>query len=611
MSQRQTTSLIYRFGYYHYQTDGKLQNMMEALEPYEVERVCLSPYEPSLDGVLLDRNRLTERLTRVRHVIRKLRRKKIAADLILPGLGTFRPTDAVYKRYIRTLYRLSAIIGVEDIWVDDTSIRAGGGFPRRGVLNWYAGIRRAVHSVNSKIKLGFRAAYPQHYQRCNLTAVEIAQTLAGMHQPRLIQSQPFLQDCDRTDILSAADTLATSIALNSKNDSAEIIGSIDHKWACSFHKSAESDQMQMNLNALFGMKTMMVDCFDKVGTAPGADNLYLQMHHHNHRFLKKLAKMVPENPLPSGVRVIEPAPARDIPRSAVRENPQSCWPTLLWRMGLPVSVVAASSLKPNEPGNPVYVLTGNTPEQLSRRQFNHIFKNGVLLDAQAAQSIQKMGLPGLLGVKVSGPIKNVQMEILSDQTFAAPYYGYKTVWADHLAADDFRLLKPFHNQARVITTLNQKNRIPITNGMVLFDNTEHNHRCAILPYSLQSSTASKLLSVERQRHLRDVLAWLLRRRLDCFVENTPDLVLFYLPDPQRKRMIIALLNVGFDWALDARIRLGQIPFTVKRVRELNDKGKLVAHPKLNLHISRDYQYLQLTSDTAVPPMQMTVLLLEG
>lgn len=611
MAQRQTPNLIYLFGYYHYQTDGKLQNMMEALEPYGVERVCLSLYEPLLDGALLDRTRLTERLTRIRSVIRKLRRKKITADLILPGLGTFRPTDATYKRYIRTLYRLSAIIGVENIWIDDTWSRAGRGFPRRRILNWYASIRRAVHSINTKIKLGLRAAYPDHYHRCNLTAGEIAQTLAGVHQPRLIQSQPFLQDCDRTDILSAAETLATSITLNGRKNDAEIIGGIDHKWACSFHKSAEADQMQINLNALFGIKTMMVDCFDKVGTAPGADNIYLQMHNQNYQFLKKLAKLVPENPIPSGVRIIVPTPGCNIPQSAVRENPQSCWPTLLWRMGLPVSFVAASSLKPHEPGNPVYVLTGSTPEQLSRRQFNHIFKNGVLLDAQAAQSIQKMGLPGLLGVKVSGSIKNVQMEVLSDQTFAAPHYGFKTVWADHLGADDVRLLKPFHNQARVITTLNQKNRIPINNGMIVFDNTEHNHRCAILPYSLQGSTASVLVCVERQRHLRDVFAWLLRRRLDCFVENTPDVSLFYLPDYRRKRILIALLNVGFDWALESRIRLGQIPFTVKRVRELNDKGKLITHPQLKLNTSRDYQYLQINNDTAVPPMQMTVLLLEG
>ena len=69
--------------------------------------------------------------------------------------------------------------------------------------------------------------------------------------------------------------------------------------------------------------------------------------------------------------------------------------------------------------------------------------------------------------------------------------------------------------------------------------------------------------------------------------------------------------MGFDWALDTRIRLGTIPFSVKRIRELNEQGRLVCYQHLKLHTCRDYQYIQLDSDTAVPPLQMTVLLLDG
>jgi hypothetical protein len=123
--------------------------------------------------------------------------------------------------------------------------------------------------------------------------------------------------------------------------------------------------------------------------------------------------------------------------------------------------------------------------------------------------------------------------------------------------------------------------------------------------------AAPLLCIERQRHFREVFAWLLRKRLDCFVENTPDLVPFYIPLGKGRRTIIALLNVGFDWAIDARIRLSRIGFTVKRVRELNEQGRLVSYCDLRLRTCCDYQYIDITSDVAVPPMQMTILLLDG
>lgn len=313
------------------------------------------------------------------------------------------------------------------------------------------------------------------------------------------------------------------------------------------------------------------------------------------------------------IRIIIPDFTQEKIKLSAEEITSQCqtpWPVLLWRWGLRAGFVSTSAVKSGDKTGSVYILTGQTPRFLSRRQFNHIFKCGVLLDAQAAQTIQDMNLPGLIGTKVGTPIKNVQTEIISDQTFAAPYYGYHTILAGHFVPDDFRSLKPFHNNARVVTTLVRKNHLPNTPGMILFDNVDHNHRCAILPYSLDKADAAPLLTIERQRHFREIFTWLRRGRLDCFVENTPDLALFYIPDAAHRRLILGLLNIGFDWALKSRIRLNHLPFKVKRVRELDEQGLLVEHPKLKLTLCRDYQYLHLNTNTAVPPMQMTVLVLE-
>ena len=177
-------------------------------------------------------------------------------------------------------------------------------------------------------------------------------------------------------------------------------------------------------------------------------------------------------------------------------------------------------------------------------------------------------------------------------------------------------LKPTHKDARFITTLQNPGEIPNIPGMIVFDDNKQNHRCAILPYDLPSlpdeshTSVAPLLSTFRLRHFQDLFQWLHRKRLPCLVENTPDLIPFYIVIPRKQRMVLALLNLSFDWAIDVRIRFGRLPFKVKRVRELDEQGRLVEYSDLRLTVSRDYQYLQLNSDTAVAPMQMTVLVLD-
>jgi len=457
--------------------------------------------------------------------------------------------------------------------------------------------------------LGLLAAWPDRYDRYSLTAHQIAAELAGIKKPALSQTQPFLSDRDRTGLLLAGQTMAAAcarLAANEANDlpdsaprnGFDLLGMIEHPAAGGFHKSAEASRMQINLNALWGLRQIMLDCFDQVGTAPGTENPCLAVHKKNTRFLKKLASLLPDAPRQSGLRVV----------IADKAGSDNGWPLLLWRSGIPAALVTPAQINDEDSA---YILTGKTPAQLTRRQLDQVFEQGVLLDAAAAQTIQEMNRSDLLGLKVAGTVRDVQVEIFSDQTFAAPYYGYRVLLKNQLPARDYRLLQPVHPDARPITALLRKQTLPETPGIVLFDHKQKNQRAAILPYSLNLDTYPVLLGTERQRHLYDIFNWLLRHRLTGFVENTPDLVPFLIPDPKHKRLLLALLNLSFDWAVNSRMRLARIPFVIQQVRYLDEQGKLETSPGLQLHSCLDYQYLQLTPETAVPPLQMTVLLLEG
>ncbi len=605
MVQTVQAGLILRFAYRHFQYEGKFQNVLETLDEVKAGCVLLNFADQCFDEEILDDKVVDKRIARIKAVIGKLRRRKIAAEVVLPGLSGCGAKHSVLKRYLKKLYVNIAKNANTTIWVDDANLLKIVKQPKNELLRWLKSVRRAVSEVKPSIQIGLIAPGDQvKYGRNQVTANELAVILADRNIPLLAQSQDFTTDYGRSGILDVAEVLGVNGAQREVEQQVELLGNLAQLSSSPFHKSAEATQMQVNLNALYGAHQMFLNCFDQTGTAPRRDNIYLQMVQNNKKFVQKLAKYVGNAPQHEGIRII----IGDSGLSEIHNNP---WAKLLWRMGLPVSFIRASNISRNTDANMVYVLTGKTPQELSRDQLDCIYHNGVMLDALAAETIYSIGLPGLLGCKVGGPVRNVLTETLALQHFAPPHYGHITVFGDKFGPESFRRIKPFHVNTKVVSEIQRKGSLPNTEGMVIYDNIEHNHRSLILPFSVTSENCNVILTPERQRHFREALTWLLRRRMPCFVENTPDLTVFYVIVPGVKRIVLALLNTGYDWAIDARIRFGETPFKIKRIRELNEQGQLSQPEELQMNRCADYSYIQLDSDSAVPPMQMTMLLLEG
>ena len=598
-----------RFSYQHFDTEGKLVNTLEALEQIKAKRVCLGLSNGPLDPATASLELFQPRLERVRTVIAKLRHRSIQTELVLPSLTEMNPKSSDAQQLLKSLYSHAPQTKAAVIWIDDAAKSHHRNFSTWQMKNWFQTIRQSVRKKNPKIKLGLIAAPPEQYLGLDLSAEQLAQILSGSKksngQTLLAQNQSFRNDYNRIDILQTARELAWCQALRDPASRPESISQLEQDSHCTFHKSTEATEMQINLNLLFGNKSLLLNGFDWTGISPGSENPYLHKLINSQKLYQKLRQFVADQPEHYGLCVIVPNKARG--KSALANvNP---WFTLLWRMGFPVKCATPKSVR--KISGTVFILAGNLPNQLTAAQLKHVFQQGVLLDVDAAQTLQKMGQNDLIGLEVGAALQDVQTEILSDQTFANRQYGRHAILTGNLPVGTCRKLKPIHDLARFVTTLQRKNHIPNTNGMILFDNHDHNHRSAILPYSLGNADPVFLLNQQRQQHFQDLFQWLNRGRLNCFVENAPDLVPFYITDTRKRRIIIALLNVGFDWAIDARLRLARLPFTVKRVRELDQNGKLESYPELKLQIANDYQFVQLHSDTAVPPMQMTILLLEG
>jgi hypothetical protein len=630
----QQAEIVPIFSWTHYATDGKLDNITAVIDDMQsILHIGLHILDPGIDEPLLDEEEILSRLARVKKVTAKLKRHhSLQAELILPGILTGLTFEPAAKKRLQFLYAHATQTGTKTIWADDSFLGKDDvylwyspealksfnktkkyrlddlglhqalyadspsakvrqiqkdwmAFKKTNLRSLAVTIQKAVRTQTNSIKVGLISGLPSAYDFV-FTPDQLAEMLAGQHEPRYVRFSQFSLDEDRTDILG---TILSGIR--------NAAGGCLVNYASNFHKAAETMQMEINLNLLHGNHRIFLDAFDRSGTAPTEENPYLKMIGNREKMVDKLFELLPENPRPVGLRVIQ------------EEGEESDWSSMLLRMGFPI-MIETPETNTVESTPAANVLSVDACKTLKRNPLNMLFAQGVLIDAGAAKILQERGFGDLLGVDVGGPIADVLFEIISYQAFAAPYYGHRTQLAGSCEPNDFKLLTPTHPKSQTITTLLRRGQSPTTPGMSLYDDPEKDRRCVILPYGLDGISIDPLLTIQRQRHFLDVLINLAEAPLPCFVENAPDLVPFYVPHPNGRRSVLALLNLSFDWAIDTRIRLGQLPKRVKKVRELSDDGKLEQYKDFPIHRDGAYTYLQLTPDTAIPPMQMGIFVLD-
>ena len=653
---------ILSFTWTHFATEGKMDNMIETLNELDADQVCLSIIEPSVDALLPETDILIDRLSRVRDVIAILNKKDhdITAHLIVPGILssiTFEK-DAIEK--LNALYGMALQTKATVIWCDDATFSQSPHQPSidwsgkasmhnfsqsyghkvstvqinailakdtaiiqltkkemQTKIAWHAYLKdcltnhaKTIHTAcfskgsKKRITVGLIGATPKDYMFA-ITSHALSNIIAKSKNAGLLAtSQLFTNDTNRCAILDAAEAIALSaaVATEDANTAGTLCGYMTITPVGPFHKSSESLQMAININHFYCIADTLLHAFDETGSAVEKNDPYINALNNRTRFVKKLETLLGDSPQPIGIRVII---------DPTLSGQHNSFLKLLWRLGFTATVETPETLNASlKQYKTVTVLTGNTPLVLSVKQLNAIFDNGVLLDATSALHMQNMGLGEMLGTKIGGPIKDVRFEIFSDQTLAAPYYGYRTVCPPFINKHDFKSLTPFTDGVHVISTLEQAGSIPNTTGMITYDNDDKQQRVAILPYTLSEQAKDRWLTPQRKRHLHDLFWWLQQSQLTCHVEATPDLVPFYIPINDGKRIVLALMNISFDWALEARVRFGNLPQKIKRVRELNEQGKYENDDDLTIARDGLYSYLDITNDTAIAPMQMGIFILD-
>lgn len=600
-----------RFTWWHFAEDGKYVNLLDTLDRLRARRACLDLTAGPLDQSLLAAPVLRQRLERLRRVVARLRRRGVSVELIGPSLTHLSPDHPGVRRAQAEWITALALLAPKVLWIDDGHGDHHRDFDRRRLLAWFRRAGRLARAAHPRSQLALMAASPLAYLALGTTAAQCAQVLAKPLRPLLAQTQHFAHDRDRAAILSVASTLALTAAQLDNADDPRLLGLLDcdQRHPSASLKSAASLGVQALLNLLLGFSPGLLSCLDFVGTAPYPDNPYLNLLQDSLPLWRSLARYLPARRRHLGIAVVAPPAARHWPRRprAAALHVES-WLHLLWRLGLPATCLGPTAVLQHD--GP-FVLAGTLAACLTRPQLLHLFRRGVLLDAGAADCLQRRGLGWLTGVKVGRAPHQVAMEILCDQTFAAPRLGYRTLLAGRPEARKFALLLPLHTQARPISLLARPDRQPNLPGQIAFDNAAHHRRCSVLPWSFSPAQADWLLCPERQRHFQDLFDWLARRPLPCFVEKGADLVPFLTPAGRSHTLLLALLNVGLDHVDEVRLRLGRLSRTIRRAYLLNRAGRPVPSPRLALHTCGDYQYLRLRSPCTPSAMGLTIVLLRA
>ena len=368
MGRNEEPGIVPYFSWTHFATEGKFDNITDALEETAVDEVVLGLIDPTVDPALPPEDVLVDRLARCKAVIANLKKDHgIAAGLALPGLLAHAAGSGAGKKELVFLLALACQTKAKTLWLNDGDFCASGwysrqslslfnkaqrqrvsqakletivqqastgqvlgmreatlyqawiGYQKKSLLVLAKAAERTVAAKRPGVRLGLIAAKAADYGQ-GVRALELAEKLAGQREPLLTGETGYDSDEERSGILDYAQTL---LAAPGEKNSGVRMGRIDAACGSNFLKSAEASQMQVNLNLLLGRRRIVFGGFDETGTAPGSENPFLKMQKNRSGLIAKLGSLIGEKTRNRGVGVV----VCDRNRAAA-----GVWCKMLWRI---------------------------------------------------------------------------------------------------------------------------------------------------------------------------------------------------------------------------------------------------------------------------------------
>jgi hypothetical protein len=187
---------------------------------------------------------------------------------------------------------------------------------------------------------------------------------------------------------------------------------------------------------------------------------------------------------------------------------------LLSRLGIPARVVDARRIE-NEEGP--FLMTGNTPLLIAEDLWQTVLEKGVLMDADAIQSLRGAGWKQFEGSSPGETLADVAFEVLEDHPLNGSAKGGKHDWQSSAVASFCKL--NVGQGWQVLSTLKDGLDHPLSPSLAIKE--DKNHRMGI--WACPASDAGWSLSFLRKEQLENTFAWLKGRDLPVRLKGSADI----------------------------------------------------------------------------------------
>lgn len=281
---------------------------------------------------------------------------------------------------------------------------------------------------------------------------------------------------------------------------------------------------------------------------PAEDKGYLRMANESRRFFNGILSINHKGHL-DGVRILHTPESVSMPCLSEAGGSiigDTAW--LLARLGIPYST---------KYGSPI-VLTGAEASVLSDEEIKRLLSGPLLLDAIAAENLDKRGFADLTGVRTENPPKyDFSYEFLADiPDFARikgrKLYNYASI-AVATEASQYRRLVPMPG-TETLSYLADHACKPVQPGICRFVNRQGG-RIGVLACSLKDNVSSNMLCHRKMQMLQILVEWLRGSELPARVSNAPNV--WIQARETSDELILAVTSLTLSRLQDVEIAVSQ------------------------------------------------------
>lgn len=406
---------------------------------------------------------------------------------------------------------------------------------KESLVKFCAGIRRAVDEVSPETRIGWCETGGTDAD--GFASIDIPQTLAGKNTRPLIRVRGAWYSCADSPQTLLQFLARAMYTVERMPEHFEVIQEAETYPHTSYYISADMLRMSSDVFLAMGMDNFLF-YGAQYNEDPMEDPSYLEMYRKNVKRFEALSH-IGDNGILDGVKIIYDPMAHSA-KMMSREGKTTYGNlfAMFARWGIPFSTRHGKTA----------VLAGPIAGVLPDEEIKELLKHGLLLDAEAAEILDKRGYSKLIGVSVKPVRELFNGEIICDLPM---FKGIKARTisnsvlnpAGNEGSGSHRNLIP-RKGAEILTYYPKPGSSEMAQpGIVRFTNALGGRVCVVAARFTENYSAN-IFSLRKQKVITAILNWLNGATLPAVVKETPNMWLLIRRTPQESYFILTNVSTG-------------------------------------------------------------------